>query len=116
MRSNTIIYSWKRSVPGREHLSAVHFADFASYLGSMQKQGVIQSFEPILLDPNGDNIVGFFLIRMGDAGIGQWMDRADFTEHIIRSMFHVEEPNLSHGVSGPAVMERMDKWAAYIPS
>lgn len=115
MKANTVIYGWKRSVPGREHLSAAHFTEFTHYLAGLQEQGVIQSFEPILLDPNGDNIVGFFLIKVGEGGIGQLIDRVDFTEHIIRSMFHIEEPNLSHGVSGAAVMERMARWAAFIP-
>lgn len=77
---------------------------------------MIQSFEPILLDPNGGGMIGFFVIKVGDAGVGRLLDRADFVEHIIRSMLHVEEPVPSHGVSGAAVMDRMTTWMACIPA
>jgi hypothetical protein len=116
MSPNTVIFGWKRSVPGREHMSAAHFDEFARYLAGMQGDGVIQSFEPILLDPNGSGMVGFFLLSTGDAGVGRLLDRADFTDHVIRSMLHVEAPILMHGVSGTGVMERMTRWMACIPA
>ena len=97
-------------------MSATHFDEFTRYLAAMQGEGVIGSFEPVLLDPNGAGMIGFFLIKMGDAGVGRLLDRADFTEHLIRSMLHVEEPVLSHGVSGAAVMDRMTKWMTCIPA
>jgi hypothetical protein len=116
MNSNTVVYAWKRSVPGREHMSAAHFEEFTQYLAGLQQDGFIQSFEPVLLDPNGSGMAGFFLIRMGDAGVGQLIDRADFGEHVVRSTIHVEEPMLGHGVSGAAVAVRMAQWMANIPA
>lgn len=116
MNSNTVVYSSKRSVPGREHLSAAHFEEFTGYLAGLQRDGTIQSFEPVLLDPNAGGVGGFILMRLADeAGLGRLMGRSDFTDHVIRSMLHLEEPTLSCGVTGPAVKERMARWVANFP-
>jgi hypothetical protein len=114
MSTNTIMYSWKRTLPGREKLSAAHFEDFVDYLGRLQKDGQIQSFEPVLFDPNA-GITGFFLIRADDARLNALIGSEQWSDHMIRSMMHLEEPALVRGVSGAMVTERMRRWAAQIP-
>ena len=41
MSSNMILFGRNRSLPGREHLSAAHFGEFAQYLGGLQQSGAI---------------------------------------------------------------------------
>ena len=36
MASNVLLFGWNRSLPGREKLSAEHFADITQYLGGLQ--------------------------------------------------------------------------------
>jgi hypothetical protein len=43
------------------------------------------------------------------------LGRPDFSEHIIRSMLHLDEPVLCCGVTGAMLQERMATWVANIP-
>ena len=115
MSSNTIFYGWKRSLPGREAMSARHFEDFTNYLAGLQQEGVIDSFEPVFLDPSGAGMLGFMLIRTEAGKTGQLLGRPDFSEHIVRSTLHLEEPVLCCGVTGAMLRERMAMWVANIP-
>lgn len=38
MSTNTIFYGWKRSLPGRERLSASHFEEYMGYLAGLLKE------------------------------------------------------------------------------
>lgn len=116
MGTNIIFFGWKRSLPGRETLSASHFEEYTRYLAGLQKDGVIESFDPVFLDPNGSGINGFVLIKVDPAKAAQLLGRPEFTEHITRSMMHLEDPVLSYGVSGNLLKERMAQWVANIPA
>lgn len=112
---NTIVYSWKRALPGREALAAQHYAEFIGYLAALRNEGLIESFEPVLLWPNG-RMIGFFLIRGTDAQLGQVLDSPAWGEHIMRSMMHLDEPVLAYGFGGDMAEQRFQAWAAHIPA
>jgi hypothetical protein len=38
MSANTIFYGWKRSLSGREQMSARHFEEFMAYLTGLQQE------------------------------------------------------------------------------
>lgn len=113
---NTIMYSWKRSLPGREMLGARHYPEFVAYLEGLRNDGLIESFEQVLLWPNGSQVNGLFLIRGEDAKLAQVLDSPAWSEHILRSMMHLEEPVLSYGFSGQMAVERLRDWASHIPA
>ena len=115
MSTNTLLFGWKRSSPGRESLSAAHFQDFVQYLGGLQKDGRIQSFEPVLLEPSGAGMNGFFLIRADDARLNELTASDEWVGHITRSLMHLEEPIVQRGVCGEMVNERMALWVGQIP-
>jgi hypothetical protein len=116
MSTNTAMFGWKRSLPGRERLSSAHFDDFVGYLAGLQKAGQIDSFEPVLLDPNAGGMIGFFLIRADDARLSAMLSSEAWTDHMVRAMLHLDQPVLVRAVSGPLVQERMSKWSACIPA
>ena len=55
MASNVVMFGWNRPVPGREKISGQHFGEFVNYLGALERNGVIQSFDTVFLD----SLVGF---------------------------------------------------------
>jgi hypothetical protein len=115
MGTNTVMFGWKRSLPGREHLSSRHFDEFVAYLAGLQKQGLIDSFEPVLLDPNSSGMIGFFLIRADDPKLSAMLSSEAWTDHMVRAMIHLDQPTLIRAVSGQLVQELMGKWSAAIP-
>ena len=116
MSDSVILFGWNRSIPGREQMSGSEFQAFLGYLGGLQQEGAIASFETVLLSAHGGDLNGFFLIR-GDRGqldaiqgSEAWMD------FLIRAGMHLEGAGAIRGVTGDGVMEWMSRWAQAIPS
>ncbi|HXC41483.1 MAG TPA: hypothetical protein VN667_21310, partial [Burkholderiales bacterium] len=55
--------AWNRPLPGREILSAQLFQEFLESLSVQKKNGVIESFDTVLLEPYGGALNGFTVIR-----------------------------------------------------
>ena len=115
MSSNCIMFSWKKSVPGREKIGAAHFNEFIGYLTQLQKRGDVETFEPVLLSPNGEGPMGFFLIRGSGEKLAQISATPEWQAHVMRATMHLESPSLVHGVCGNGVSNRMELWTSLIP-
>jgi len=116
MSTNTILFGWNRSIPGREKLSSQHFSEFVNYLGGLQQKGTIQSFETVFLDAHGGDLNGFFLIKGEPAKLDALLATTEWVTHIYRASQHLEGAGAIRGVSGNAVMDRMALWTSLIPS
>src|SRR6478752_3146441 len=112
---NLLLFTWDRSLPGREQLSSQHFQDFMGYLQSQKTQGNIESFEPALLEPRGSGMHGFFSIKGRSEKLTALTESPEWVEHMMRAMMHLEGAALSRGVAGTAVGERMATWTRLIP-
>ena len=61
-----LFIGWGEVVRGRESEAAELFQETLGWYARLQEQGVIESFEPVFLEPHGGDLAGFILIR-GDA-------------------------------------------------
>jgi hypothetical protein len=116
MSSNVLLFGWNRSIPGREKVSAQHFEEFVQYLGSLQQNGAIQSFEIVFLDTHGGDLNGFFLIKGDSAKLDALVATTEWITHITRAALHLDGSGVVRGVTGDAVMGRMKLWTSVIPS
>jgi hypothetical protein len=112
---NTLLFSWDRPIPGREPLSAQHFKDFIEYLQGEQRSGRIQSFFPMLIEPYGGTLNGFFLLQGEPEKLNELVDSADWLQHVTRAMLHLQGLAVLRGVTGAAVNERMGVWINALP-
>ena len=115
MGTNTLFFAWNRSIPGREKLSAAHFQEFVQYLEGLQTNGGIKSFDTVLLDIHGGDLNGFFLLRAEQAKLDDLVATQQWQTHMIRAGLHLEGSGAVRGVTGEAVMERMNLWTKQIP-
>jgi len=115
MGSNVVFFAWNRSIPGREAVSAAHFDDFVKYVTGLQQAGNIQSFDVALLDTHGGDMNGFFLLHGETAKLDALVSSAEWITHMTRASLHLEGAGAVRGVTGAAVMERMQLWTATIP-
>lgn len=115
MQSNVILFGWNRALPGREHVSASHFNDFVDYLGSLVKDGTIETFETIFLEPHGGDLNGFFLLRGEPARLDSLTGSEDWSRHMIRAGMHLDGHGYVRGFTGQAVLDRMQLWTGSIP-
>jgi len=61
-----LFIGWGQVVRGRETEAVELFQETLGWYTSLQQEGVIESFEPVFLEPHGGDIAGFILVR-GDA-------------------------------------------------
>ena len=66
MADAVLFIGWNRSVSGREAAAGALFQDALAMYTTFQKEGMIESFEPVILAAHGGDLNGFVLIR-GDA-------------------------------------------------
>jgi hypothetical protein len=116
MTSNTILFGWNRSIPGREKLSAQHFDEFVKYLGGLQQKGAIQGFDTVFLDSHGGDLNGFFLIKGDAPKLDALVSTTEWITHITRAALHLEGSGVVRGITGNEVLERMALWTKIIPS
>jgi hypothetical protein len=115
MSINAILFGWNRSLPGREAMSAQHFQDFTQYLQARQASGDIDSFEPLLIQPHGGELNGFFYIRGEPARLAALTASPEWIQHQIRATLHLDGVALLRGVTGSAVAEYMALWVQATP-
>ncbi len=116
MDRNTIFFAWNRSIPGREQISGDHFEEFVAYLGGQAQNGTIQGFDTVFLDTHGGDLNGFFLIRGESASLDALTSSDEWTVHMTRAALHLEGSGAVRGVSGDAVMKRMELWKEHMPA
>ena len=115
MGSNVILFGWNRPQTGREKMSGEHFGDFVDYLGGLQKQGDIDGFDIVFLEPHGGDLNGFFLIRGSAESLDRVITSSAWSDHMVRATLHLESPGYIRGFTGDKVMDRMQLWTSNIP-
>lgn len=110
MGSNAILFGWNRSVPGRENTSGDHFQEFVAYLQELVGKGAIEDFDIMFLDPHGGDMNGFFLIRGEPSKLDALIASDQWTVHMTRAALHLQGSGAVRGVTGDAVIKRMELW------
>jgi hypothetical protein len=67
MADSGLFIGWGAVVRGREAEAVEAFNATMEYFARLQEDGVIESAEPVFLEPHGGDLSGFFFLR-GDAG------------------------------------------------
>jgi hypothetical protein len=113
-KNNAIFVGWNRAVSGRESHSLEHFAEWSNYLTGLKKNGKIDSFDSVVLDPHGGDLNGFTVIR----GDGDKLDAVRGTDewknHIVRGQRNLDNLGIVPAVVGDQVEERIKLFQKYI--
>jgi len=63
MADHGIFIGWSNVITGRERQAEKVFGEAIAFFTEQQKQGSIESFEPVFLRPHGGDLGGFMLVR-----------------------------------------------------
>src|SRR5579872_97524 len=63
MADSGLFIGFGAPVRGRERQATKVFNEAFEYYSRLQQEGEIESFEPVLLEPHGGELDGFFLLR-----------------------------------------------------
>jgi len=63
MVTGALVIGWGAVVRGREQKALQVFNESIQYYTQLQQQGMIESFEPVALEPHGGDLLGFLIVR-----------------------------------------------------
>jgi hypothetical protein len=104
---SALFIGWNRSFPGREALAIETFGAFLNLLGKAQKEGTIESFEPVALEGHGGDLNGFVLIRGDHDKIHNLTHSEAFQSLWIQGLFTVDKLGMTEGYLGEDLQKRM---------
>lgn len=93
------------AVRGREAQAAALFEEAARLWSRLQRQGVIETWEPVLLEPHGGELGGFFLLR----GKRRRIAELRASEDLIRLGRRAGQVFENYGVVGAEFDGRVDR-------
>ncbi len=109
-----LVVGWDRPVAGKERVAVELFGTFTGYLNKLQKDGTIESWEPVLLDPHGGELNGFILIRGERTRLDEVVATDDFRTYVVRGEMALERFGVVHAEIGPAVPRQMTLYSKNI--
>ena len=92
------------------------YRNLTKYLSGLERNGAIQGFDVVLLDPHGGDLSGFFLIKGESSQLDKVVSTSEWITHVTRASLHLEGSGAVRGVTGDEVMKRMAIWTNAIPS
>jgi len=103
MADSGVFIGFGLPVRGRERKATKVFNEVFEYYARLQQEGEIESFEPVLLEPHGGELGGFFLLRGDQDKLARIRGSAEFERLIVRGELIAENV----GVVGAFLGERL---------
>jgi sirohydrochlorin ferrochelatase len=66
MAKGALLVGWGPLIPGREKAGQNVLGDAMQYCTRLQREGVLDSFEAVVLEPHGSSDLGGFVLIKGD--------------------------------------------------
>ena len=114
MADAALLIRWDRSLPGREQEGLSLFGHTLEYYGTLQSEGVIESFEPVLLNPVGTDLGGFILIRGSAEKLDALKRDAQFVDQMIRGEYLIQGFGVVDAYIEADLQSRMAKYAQLV--
>ena len=112
MAGDALFLGWGPVVRGRELKALEVFQETITYYGSLQQDGRIDSFEPVLLAPHGGELAGFILLRGARASLDEIRSSQEFRRLVARAAAVVDDIGVIDAYTGEALAEQMTTFRA----
>jgi hypothetical protein len=105
MADGGLFIGWGAPITGREAKGLDVLSESLAYYGGLQEQGVIESFETVILEPHGGDLQGFILLRGSEERLAQLRVDEEFVRLSTRASLIVA----SVGVIGAALGDGLER-------
>jgi hypothetical protein len=107
MTGDALFLGWGPVVRGRELKALEVFQETLVYYGSLQQDGLIDSFEPVLLGPHGGDLAGFILLRGSRESLDKVRSSTEFQRLVARAGAIVDDVGVIDAYTGEALAGQM---------
>jgi hypothetical protein len=114
MADSALFVGWGSPVRGREARALQVFNESIAYWAKLQSQGMIESFEPYLLQAHGGDLAGFALLKGSAEKLATVEASEEFGNMIIRAGLIVENLGVVRAQTGQALAQGMVQYQQQI--
>jgi hypothetical protein len=107
MAGDALFLGWGPVVRGRELKALEVFQETLTYYGTLQQDGRIDSFEPVLIAPHGSELAGFILLRGSRASLDEIRSSDEFRRLVARAAAVVDDVGVIDAYTGEALAQQM---------
>ena len=107
MADSGLFIGFGAPVRGRERQATKVFNEAFEYYSRLQQEGEIESFEPVLLEPHGGELGGFFLVRGDRDKLARVRGSEEFERLTTRAELIVENLGIVSTFLGERLMSQM---------
>jgi hypothetical protein len=114
MADSALFVGFGIPVRGRERKAIGVFNETVEYYARLQQNGDIESFEPVLLEPHGGELGGFFLLRGDGDKLAHLRNSAEFERLTLRGQLIAEHLGVVGGVLGERLASQLATFAQQV--
>ena len=107
MADSGLFIGFGAPVRGRERQATKVFNEAFEYYARLQQEGEIESFEPVLLEPHGGELDGFFLLRGDQDKLARIRNSEEFERLTVRGQLIIENLGVVGAALGGRLMSQM---------
>src|SRR5271169_4296678 len=107
MADSGLFIGFGAPVRGRERQATKVFNEAFEYYSRLQQGGEIESFEPVLLEPHGGELDGFFLLRGDQDKLARIRSSEEFERLTVRGQLIIENLGIVGAALGGRLMSQM---------
>ena len=110
MAGDALFLGWGPVVRGRELKATEVFQETLTYYAKLQEDGLIDSFEPVLLAPHGGGLAGFILLRGARASLDRVRSSDEFQRLVTRAGAVVDDVGVIDAYTGEMLAQQMGRF------
>jgi hypothetical protein len=110
MADAALFIGWNRTVAGKEAQAAAFFKESLTLFGAFQKEGHIESFEPVLLAAHGGDMNGYMLLKGAQAKLDALRHDERFTDMVLKGTLWVSGYGVVPAYIGAGLEKLMARW------
>jgi hypothetical protein len=107
MADSGLFIGFGAPVRGRELQATKVFNEVLEYYSRLQQEGEIESVEPVLLEPHGGELGGFFLLRGDQDKLARVRASEEFERFTTRGQLIVENLGIVSAVLGERLVRQI---------
>ena len=116
MATGALFIGWQDIKAGREAKALEIFQYAVEFWGKKQAEKKIESFEPVLLQPYGGSLIGYFLVRGEPTALDAIRSSDEFADLEARCMHAVHGLVVTRGRINEGVKQFLQTWQKNIPA
>ena len=114
MADSGLFIGWGEVVRGRESEAVEVFNETMAYWSRLEDEGVIESAEPVFLEPHGGELQGFFFLRGDAERLSALRVDDEFQKILIRADLVIDNLGVVGASMGPRLERLMETYTGQI--